>query len=90
MGFKEVINAPGKSVSLLSKVLSIFNLIVGEALIGAGIWHDLTPWGVIEISIALGLLSLPVDISIILKNFVTFRNGSATPVKPRRNQNAKD
>jgi hypothetical protein len=89
MGFKEVINAPGKSVSLLSKILSIFNLIVGEVMIGSGIWHDITPWGVIEISIALGLLSLPVDISIILKNFTAFRDG-AKPEPTRRRSNAKD
>lgn len=69
MGVKEMFNAPGKSLSLISKLLSVVNLVFGEIMVGLGSWH-LTTVDVIEFSVALAVLSLPVDISIILKNFL--------------------
>jgi hypothetical protein len=65
---------PGKNLSLLSKAISIANLLMGEAFIGFGWWGNIGVWGVIEVSIALAVLSLPVDISIILKNMGVLRS----------------
>ncbi len=73
---KEMIKAPGKSLSLISKFLSVANLIVGEVMVGMGLW-SFGVWDVIIYSVALAVLSLPVDISIILKNLNDLKNGAA-------------
>ena len=72
---RNVISAPGKSLSIISKIVSVANMIVGEYMVGTGKWPNLDAVEVIEFSVALALLTLPVDISIILKNLVKAKGG---------------